>query len=91
MWYFVVMENAVAHSVALGERGRFVIPAEVRQRHGWDKGTPLVSIDTDQGFLVMSAEHALQLIRSSFQGRDPVAELLAERRSEVEQEQHDRS
>lgn len=74
----------MAHPVALGDRGRFVIPAEVRQRHGWDKGSPLVSIDAEEGFLVMSAERALKLIRESFQGRDPVAELLADRKSEAD-------
>lgn len=78
------LSNPIPHHVSLGDRGRFVIPAEVRQRHGWDKGSSLVSIDTEEGFLVMSAERALELIRESFQGRDPVAELLAERRAEVD-------
>lgn len=67
-----------------------MIPAEVRQRHGWDKGSALVSIDTEEGFLVMSAERALKLIRESFQGRDPVAELLADRKDEVDRLRHDR-
>jgi bifunctional DNA-binding transcriptional regulator/antitoxin component of YhaV-PrlF toxin-antitoxin module len=43
------MRNPVPHQVSLGDRGRFVIPAEVRQRHGWEKGTPLVAIDTEDG------------------------------------------
>ena len=68
-----------------------MIPVEVRERHGWEKGTPLVSIDTEDGFLVMSADQALELVRASFKDRDPVAELLAERRQEAERENHDRT
>jgi bifunctional DNA-binding transcriptional regulator/antitoxin component of YhaV-PrlF toxin-antitoxin module len=94
LWYFCLMEtfmrNPVPHQVSLGDRGRFVIPAEVRQRHGWEKGTPLASIDTEDGFFVMSADQALELVRASFNDRDPVAELLAERRKEVERERDDR-
>jgi len=94
LWYFWLMEsfskNPVPHHVSLGDRGRFVIPAEVRQRHGWEKGTPLVSIDTEDGFFVMSADQALELVRASFKDRDPVAELLVERRKEVERERDDR-
>ena len=85
------LSNQVAHPVALGDRGSFVIPAEVRLRHGWDKGSPLVSIDTEEGFLVMSADRALDLIRESFKGRDPVAELLADRKDEVDRLSNGRS
>jgi hypothetical protein len=38
----------------------------------------------------MSADQALELVRASFNDRDPVAELLAERRKEVERERDDR-
>ncbi len=85
-----LLNNPIPYPVALGDRGRFVIPVEVRQRHGWEKGTSLVSIDTEEGFLVMSADQALELVRASFKDRDPVAELLAERRQEVERERDDR-
>ena len=77
------MSTNVAHPIALGDRGRLVIPIEVRERHGWETGTPLVSIDTDAGLLVMSAKEGLAWLRSRLQGRDLVAELLAERAAEV--------
>ena len=86
-----VTKNPIPYPVSLGDRSRFVIPVEVRERHGWEKGTPLVSIDTEDGFLVMSADQALELVRASFKDRDPVAELLAERRQEAERENNDRS
>ena len=77
------MSTTVAHPIALGDRGRLVIPVDVRERHGWETGTPLVSIDTDAGLLVMSAKEGLAWLRSRLQGRDLVAELLAERAAEV--------
>ena len=86
-----VTKNPIPYPVSLGDRGRFVIPVEVRECHGWEKGTPLVSIDTEDGFLVMSADQALELVRASFKDRDPVAELLAERRQEAERENNDRT
>ena len=75
--------TATTHATALGDRGRFVIPIEVRERHGWQAGTPLVAIDTDAGVLVMSADESLAWLRARVDGRDLVAELLDERRAEV--------
>ena len=75
--------TATTHATALGDRGRFVIPIEVRERHGWQAGTPLVTIDTDAGVLVMSADESLAWLRARVDGRDLVAELLDERRAEV--------
>jgi len=77
------MSTNVAHPISLGDRGRLVIPIDVRERHGWETGTPLVSIDTDAGLLVMSAKEGLAWLRSRILGRDLVAELLAERVAEV--------
>ncbi|MEI8261617.1 MAG: AbrB/MazE/SpoVT family DNA-binding domain-containing protein [Actinomycetes bacterium] len=77
------MSTNVAHAISLGDRGRLVIPIDVRERHGWETGTPLVSIDTDAGLLVMSAKEGLAWLRSRILGRDLVAELLAERVAEV--------
>lgn len=85
-WYYRAMSNNVSHSVALGDRGRFVIPIEVRDRHGWDTGASLIAVDTDAGLLVMSTDEALTWLQSRLEGRDLVAELLAERRAEVERE-----
>ena len=75
--------GATAHAISLGDLGRLVIPIEVRDRHGWEAGTPLVAIDTDAGVLVMSADEGLAWLRGRVDGRDLVAELLDERRAEV--------
>jgi len=36
------MGDSTAHTVAMGDRGRFVVPAAVRERHGWHAGQDLV-------------------------------------------------
>lgn len=48
-WYFHAAANNVSHILTLGDRGRFVIPIEVRDRHGWDTGASLIAVDTDAG------------------------------------------
>jgi len=77
------MSTPSAHPLALGDRGRVVIPLEVRTRHGWEQGTDLLAVDTDAGVLLLSADQGLAWLRSRLEGRDLVAELLAERSAEV--------
>lgn len=77
------MAAPTAHPLALGDRGRLVIPQEVRVGHGWEQGTDLIAIDSEAGVVLMSVEQGLEWLRSRLDGRDLVAELLAERRDEV--------
>ena len=83
-WYGRGMSANVPHATTLGDRGRFVIPSDVRERHGWAPGTSLVAIDTEAGLILMSADQALDWLRSRLEGRDLVGELLADRRREAE-------
>lgn len=80
------MSGATPHAITVGDRGRFVLPVEIRERHGWTPGTSLVAIDTDAGLVVMSVEEGLAWMRRRLEGRDVVSELLAERRAEAEQD-----
>jgi len=80
------MAAPTAHPLALGDRGRLVIPQEVRTGHGWEQGTGLIAIDTEAGVVLMSVEQGLEWLRSRLDDRDLVAELLAERRDEVDRE-----
>lgn len=80
------MPEASTHTITIGDRGRFVLPAEVRERHGWQPGTALVAVDTDTGLLVMSVDEGLGWLRQRIGDRDLVQELLEERRSEVGRE-----
>ena len=74
------------HAVGLGDRGRLVVPAAVRDRHGWVAGQHLVVIDTSAGLIVMSEDEALSWLRSRLQERELVAELLADRQAEAARE-----
>ena len=64
----------------MGDRGRVVIPAELRERLGLDAGVPVVLVETSRGVLLMTREQAKASVRNSLDGVDLVAELLAERR-----------
>lgn len=74
-------------TATIGEKGRLVVPIEVRRRYGWDAGTSLVFIDSEAGAHLMSADDALARFRASVAGTSsPVDELLAERRHEAARE-----
>ena len=65
----------------MGDRGRLVIPAELRSRQNWEQGVPLLMIETAGGVIVLTREQAKTLVRSQLEGTDVVASLLAERRT----------
>ena len=68
----------------MGNKGRLVVPLDVRRRHGWGQGTALVFIDSADGVRLQSAEDALAEFRASVEGTpSPVDELLADRRREA--------
>jgi AbrB family looped-hinge helix DNA binding protein len=71
------------HSVVMGDRGRLVIPAEMRARLGLEAGTPLVLVETARGVVVATRDQAKALLRDQLQGSSLVDELLAERRAEA--------
>jgi len=80
------MSTGATHPITIGDRGRLVVPAEVRERHGWEPGTSLVAIDTDAGLLVMSVVDGLHWLRGRLEGRDLVAELRDERRAGIDRD-----
>lgn len=68
------------YSVVMGDRGRLVIPAEVRTAAGLAEGTKLVLLPTDAGLVLMTREQLRARVRDDLAGLDLVGELLAERR-----------
>ncbi len=68
----------------MGDRGRLVIPAELRERAGLSAGAALVLIESEGGVLVLTREQALAHVRAELRGHDLVGELIAERRREVD-------
>ncbi len=67
----------------MGDRGRLVIPAEMRARLGLEAGTALVLVETARGVVITTRAQAKALLRDQLQGSSLVDELLAERRAEA--------
>ena len=70
--------------VTMGDRGRLVVPAELRERAGLVEGRRLVLLETSRGVLLLTQDQAKELVRADLEGQDLVGELLADRRREVE-------
>ncbi len=68
------------HAVTMGDRGRLVVPAEIRERQGLRAGSPLVFLDTPEGLVVLTREQLRNRVRLDLAGTDLVTELLADRR-----------
>lgn len=69
------------HTVVVGDRGRLVVPAEVRQRAGLVEGATLVLLETPSGIVLMTQRQLRDRVREELSGLDLVGELLAERRA----------
>lgn len=67
----------------MGDRGRIVIPAEVRDRAGLAEGTPVILFETAAGLVLLTRAQLRDRVRSDLAGLDLVDELLAERRAEA--------
>ena len=84
MWYRCYMSGN--HKVVVGNRGRLVIPADVRDRAGIEEGTVLSLIESTDGLLLLTRKQLLDLVRADLAGLDLVGELLAERRRAAREE-----
>jgi AbrB family looped-hinge helix DNA binding protein len=69
------------HTIVVGDRGRLVVPAEVRERTGLVEGTTLVLLETPSGIVMMTRKQLRDRVRDELAGLDLVGELLAERRA----------
>lgn len=74
------------HNVVMGDRGRIVVPADVRDRAGLAAGTPLVLVETPTGMVVLTREQLRRRVLDELQDLDLVGELLAERRVAADRE-----
>ena len=78
-WYSVVMGGT--YNLVVGDRGRLVVPVEVRERVGLEPGTPLVLLETPSGLVLLTRQQLRDRVRAELAGLDLVSELLAERRA----------
>lgn len=69
------------HALTMGDRGRLVIPAQARADLNWPQGTRLILVESERGALVMTVDQARTMLAEQLDGRDLVAELIAERRA----------
>jgi bifunctional DNA-binding transcriptional regulator/antitoxin component of YhaV-PrlF toxin-antitoxin module len=73
----------MSYPVTMGDRGRLVVPAALRQRLHLEVGTPLVMIETELGVVLATREQLKSLVRSQLLGLDLVDELLKDRRRQA--------
>lgn len=64
----------------MGDRGRLVVPTDVRKRRGLTEGTPLVLLDTPDGIVLLTRQQLQHRVRQDLAGLDLVSDLLSERR-----------
>lgn len=72
--------------ITVGDRGRVVVPAEVRQRAGLAEGTTLVLLEAPTGLVLLTRRQLRERVREELGGLDLVATLLADRRGTAELE-----
>lgn len=70
----------------MGDRGRFVVPKELRDRIGLSVGTPLLLLESEEGMVVMTRAQALRRLRGQLVGASLVEELLEDRRRAAAEE-----
>ena len=75
--------SGTSYPVTMGDRGRLVVPAALRERLHLEAGTPLVMIETGLGLVLATREQLKGLVRSQLQGLDLVTELLEDRRRQA--------
>lgn len=66
--------------VTVGDKGRIVLPADVRERAGLRAGSALVLLETPGGIVLLTREQLRDRVRAELSGVDLVAGLLDDRR-----------
>jgi AbrB family looped-hinge helix DNA binding protein len=80
-WYRARMSGT--YQVVMGDRGRLVIPADLRERAGLAEGTALILLETPTGLVLLTRPQLQKLVQADLAGLDLVGELLSERRAEA--------
>lgn len=69
------------YSVTMGDRGRLVVPADLRERLGLEAGSPVLLVETDDGVVLTTRAQARRLLSAQLGDGSLVSELLRERRA----------
>lgn len=67
----------------MGDRGRVVIPVELREKMNLHTGSPLLFVETPDGVILATRSQVRELVRRRLKGPSLVEELLAERRAQA--------
>ena len=68
------------YTVTVGDRGRLVLPAELRDRTGLAEGSELVLMETEGAIVLFTREQLKARVRAALADRDLIGSLIAERR-----------
>lgn len=74
------------YSVVMGDRGRLVVPVELREKLSLRSGDTLIMIETPGGVVLATRDQVKAIVRHGLQGSGVVASLLAERRAAAAEE-----
>lgn len=67
--------------VTVGDRGRVVLPAELRDRLGLAAGTVLVLVESPGGLALLTRDQLRARVQEDLAGSNLVEELIADRRA----------
>ena len=70
--------------LVMGDRGRLVVPAELRNRWGLEAGSTLLLVQTPEALVLATREQVKRLVRRQLDGRSLVEELISDRRAAAE-------
>ena len=74
------------YSAVMGDRGRLVVPADLRAHLGLDEGAAVILVEAPGGVVLMTRDQARQSIARQLAGVDLVAQLLEDRRRDATRE-----
>ena len=77
-WYIHAVSGT--YTVTVGNRGRLVLPADLRERTGLGEGSELVLMETEGAIVLFTREQLKARVRADLADRDLVGSLIAERR-----------
>jgi len=67
------------HFFTIGDRGRVVLPIELRQSRNWPDRTVMFAIETDHGVQLMSRDELRKQLAQEMRGASLADQLIAER------------